>query len=77
LNRFVYFRFERREFPDVEEGLARLPLVHADRLPDAYAYAEAARVNFQTLGDRAAQNIQDADRLIAKIDQAMVKKSDG
>jgi tetratricopeptide (TPR) repeat protein len=52
-------------------------LIHAGRLPDARAYAEAARANFQSFGDRAAQNIQNAEQLIAEIDQAMAKKSKG
>jgi hypothetical protein len=47
------------------------------RLPDARAYAEAALVNFQRFGDRAAQEIQKAEQLIAEIDQSMAKKSTG
>lgn len=54
-----------------------LTLAHAGRLPEARAYAEAALVNFQTFGDRATQNIQDAERLIAAIDQAMATKKNG
>jgi hypothetical protein len=45
------------------------------RLPDARAYAKAARINFQGFGDRSAQNIQNAEQLIAEIDQAMAKST--
>jgi hypothetical protein len=45
------------------------------RLPDARAYSEAARADFQSFGDRAAQDIQNAEQLITKIDQAMVKST--
>jgi len=50
-------------------------MIDAGRLPDARAYAEAALVNFQRFGDRAAHNIQDAEQLIAAINQATAKKS--
>jgi hypothetical protein len=49
----------------------------ADRLDEAHAYAEAALANFQTFGDRAADGIQKAERLIAFIDQAVAKKAGG
>jgi tetratricopeptide (TPR) repeat protein len=50
-----------------------IALLRADRLTDARAYAEAALVNFRTFGDRAADHIQEAERLIAAIDQAIAK----
>jgi hypothetical protein len=38
---------------------------------------EAALANFRTFGDRAADRIQNAERLIADIDQAIAKKAGG
>ncbi len=52
-------------------------LLRAGRLSDARAYAAAARANFQSFGDRAVQDIQNVELLIAEIDQAMAKKSKG
>jgi tetratricopeptide (TPR) repeat protein len=52
-------------------------LHRAGRLTDARAYAEAALANFRTFGDRAADNIQKTERLIAAIDQAVAKKAGG
>jgi tetratricopeptide (TPR) repeat protein len=43
----------------------------AGRWPDALDYARAALRGFQTFGARAAQDIQDTQRLIAVIEQAM------
>jgi tetratricopeptide (TPR) repeat protein len=52
-------------------------LLAADRLPDARAYAEAALINFQSFGDRAADQIQETEILIARLDKAMVEKGSG
>ena len=52
-------------------------LFDAGRLTDARAYAEAALANFRTFGDRAADDIQKSERLIAEIDQAVAKKAGG
>jgi tetratricopeptide (TPR) repeat protein len=52
-------------------------LLHAVRLTDARAYAEAALANYGTFGDRAADDIQRTERLIAAIDQAIAKKAGG
>jgi tetratricopeptide (TPR) repeat protein len=55
-------------------GLTRenvaIALLQADRVADARAYAEAALANFRTFGDRAADRIQNAERLLALIAQA-------
>jgi hypothetical protein len=51
-----------------------LALRDADRLPDARAYAEAALRNYQTYGDRAAEDIQDTQRLIAAIEERLKRK---
>ena len=48
-----------------------LALMDAGRLPDAREYALAALRNYQTYGDRAAADIQETQRLIARIEQAM------
>jgi hypothetical protein len=52
-------------------------LARSGRLTDARAYAEAALANFETFGDRAATNIQDAERLIATIDEAIAGQAGG
>ena len=52
-----------------------ITLLKAGRLVDARAYAEAALANFRTFGDRAAAVIQSAERLIARIEEAVTKKS--
>jgi tetratricopeptide (TPR) repeat protein len=54
-----------------------LALRNAGRLSDARAYAEAALANYRTFGDRAADDIQRTERLIAAIDQAVAKKAGG
>ena len=46
-------------------------LVDAGRLSDSRAYAEAALANFRTFGDRAADDIQKTERLIADIDEGI------
>jgi tetratricopeptide (TPR) repeat protein len=48
-----------------------LTLATAGRFDDALAYAQAARRNFETFGDRAAADIQNAQGLIAEIEQLM------
>ena len=45
-------------------------LFQAERFDDARAYAEAALANFQTFGDRAAEDIQKTEQLLADIDKA-------
>jgi ABC-type transporter Mla subunit MlaD len=52
-----------------------MALLAAGRLSDARAYAEAALANFRTFGDRAADHIQDIERLVANIDQVVAKKA--
>jgi tetratricopeptide (TPR) repeat protein len=54
-----------------------LALLNARRPSDARAYAEAALANFATFGDRAADHIQQTERLIAAIDQALAQKPAG
>jgi hypothetical protein len=54
-----------------------LALLGADQLTDARAYAGAALANFRTFGNRAAAHIQNAERLIADIDQAIAEKARG
>jgi tetratricopeptide (TPR) repeat protein len=54
-----------------------IALLDAGRLSDGRAYAEAALANFRSFGDRAADHIQDTERLIAEIDQAIAKKARG
>jgi tetratricopeptide (TPR) repeat protein len=49
----------------------------AGRLSDARAYAEAALADFRTFGDRAADQIQIAERQIAALDQAIAKIAGG
>src|SRR6185503_17774967 len=44
-------------------------LVGADRFADAWEYAYAALRNYETYGDRAAEQIQRTRELIAKIEQ--------
>ena len=46
-------------------------LMQAGRLEDAREYAYAALRNYQTYGDRAAAEIQQAQGLIAEIEQLM------
>jgi len=46
-------------------------LYNAGRLADAREYARAALRNFQTYGDRAAEEIQETQRLIEMIERAM------
>ena len=46
-------------------------LMQAGRLDEAYTYAEAALRNFATFGDRAAEMIQQTQRLLEIIKQAM------
>jgi tetratricopeptide (TPR) repeat protein len=43
------------------------------RFDDARAYAEAALANYQSLGQRAAKEIGDAENLIAEIRRAQLK----
>ncbi len=47
-----------------------IALLQAGRLGDARAYAEAALTDFLSFGDRAADDIQKTEKLIALIDQA-------
>ena len=54
-----------------------IALLNAGRLSDARAYADAALANYRTFGDRAANDIQSTERLIARIDQAVAKKAGG
>jgi tetratricopeptide (TPR) repeat protein len=49
-------------------------LVGAGQLDDARSYADAALANYQTLGDRAAAEIQKTQRLIAEIDKAIAEQ---
>jgi tetratricopeptide (TPR) repeat protein len=49
---------------------AAVTLLSAGRLDDARSFAEAALANFQTFGERAAADIQNAVTLIADIDKA-------
>jgi tetratricopeptide (TPR) repeat protein len=51
-----------------------IALLQAERFDDARAYAEAAVANFQTFGDRAAAEIQNAEGLLAYINQAAAQK---
>jgi tetratricopeptide (TPR) repeat protein len=46
-----------------------LALIEARRVVDARAYAEAARANFLSFGQRAGSQIQDAEKLLAVIDR--------
>jgi len=50
-------------------------LREAGRLAEAHAYAQAALANFRDFGDRAAANIQSAERLIAEINQGLAAKA--
>ncbi len=53
-------------------------LTEAGRFQDALEYARAARRNFATFGDRALEDIQKTDRLIAQIEQPLkAGKADG
>jgi tetratricopeptide (TPR) repeat protein len=54
-----------------------ITLFQAGRPTDARTYAEAALANFRTFGDRAADRIQQAERLIAHMDKALAKKTGG
>ncbi|MCI2430466.1 CHAT domain-containing protein [Candidatus Acetothermia bacterium] len=47
-----------------------LALAQANRLADARVYADAALRNYETFGDRAAEDIQKTRELIADIEQA-------
>jgi tetratricopeptide (TPR) repeat protein len=51
-----------------------IALLQAARFDDARAYAKAALANYQTFGDRAAEDIQKAERLLAAIDKAEVEQ---
>ena len=53
---------------------AALALLHAGRLDDARAYAEAALANFNFFGERAAEDVEGAQQLMTLIDQAIAKK---
>ena len=48
-----------------------IALANAGRLADAREYAHAALRNFETYGDRAAEEIQETQGLIAEIEQLM------
>jgi hypothetical protein len=61
-----------RDAPKRRPGAA-----NGGRLSDARAYAEAALANFRTFGDRAADDIQQIERIIGSIDQAIAKKARG
>lgn len=61
---------------ETRENVA-IALLNTGRPSDARAYAEAALANFRTFGDRAADNIQRTEHLIAAIDQAVAKKAGG
>ncbi len=54
-----------------------IALLEADRLADARSYAVAALANFESFGDRAADHIQETQRLIEDIDQAAAKQGSG
>jgi tetratricopeptide (TPR) repeat protein len=55
-----------------------IALLKANRLVDARSYAMAALANFESFGDRAADHIQQTQRLIEAIDQAAAEQgSDG
>jgi tetratricopeptide (TPR) repeat protein len=54
-----------------------LALNAAGRLSEARAYAEAALANFRTFGDRAADMIQETERTIADIEQAVTREAAG
>jgi tetratricopeptide (TPR) repeat protein len=51
-----------------------LTLLDAGRLADARAYADAALANYRTFGDRAADRIQRAERLISHINEQIREK---
>ena len=51
-----------------------LDLAGAGRLTDAWEYAQAARRNFETFGDRALEDVQKTDELIALIEKALKAK---
>ncbi len=53
-----------------------LMLARAGRFEDALDYAHAVLRGFESYGDRAAENIQQAQKLIAQIDDDM-KKAQG
>ena len=50
---------------------ATLALIDIGRLGDARAYALAALRNYETYGDRAADEIEQTQRLLAQIDQTL------
>jgi tetratricopeptide (TPR) repeat protein len=54
-----------------------LALLEAGRLDDARAYAEAALANYQTFGERAADNIRDIQQLFTVVNEAQAKQRGG
>jgi len=54
-----------------------IALVHARRLYDALAYAEAALANFLSFGERAAADIRETEKLIAGINEVAQAKERG
>jgi len=46
-------------------------LARAGRLPEAWEYARAARHDYQTFGDRAAEDIQETERLMVDVERDM------
>jgi tetratricopeptide (TPR) repeat protein len=54
-----------------------LALGQAGRLADARSYAMAALANFESFGDRAADDIRKTQRLIEAIDQAAAEQGGG
>jgi len=53
-----------------------IALANAGRLADAREYALAALRNFESFGDRAAEEIERTKGLVARIEEAM-KKAEG
>jgi tetratricopeptide (TPR) repeat protein len=49
-------------------------LLQAKRFGDAHAHAEAALANFREFGDRAAHQIQNAEQLLAHINEVVAQK---
>lgn len=56
-------------------SMSPLALMNAGRLADVREYALAVLCNFETYGDRAAEEIQRTQRLIAKIEQEMGERN--
>ncbi|MCP4607862.1 MAG: tetratricopeptide repeat protein [Planctomycetes bacterium] len=54
-----------------------IDLFKVGRLEDALEYAQAALRNFESFGDRAADDIKDCQQLITKIQKAMKKRGKG